>query len=282
MKALAESLIQFDRGAEAVVVIDDCVRRSAGQVVPPKLIPGVMDLRLRHFEKAKDAAGCRATAEMWENLQRTDAASLYTAARYRAVTAAVLRAADTPPPAAEQAGAEADRAMTWLKRAVAAEYKDVADIRKNKDLDVLRNRADFREAGGRTGGWELNDRRNDANSGIGDLLRLRVPVDSAEKLSLSLDSGTYPPVRHAEGKSALGDALLRSATPGRSVRGTEAAWARRTDRPGYPRRRRRVAEQQGHGRRLLVDQGRERSSAAWMVMIALNASGAMRAVGGGT
>jgi eukaryotic-like serine/threonine-protein kinase len=145
MKALAESLVQFDRGAEAVVVIDDCVRRSAGQVVPPKLIPGIMDLRLRHFEKAKDAAGCRATAEMWENLQRTDGANLYTAARYRAVTAAVLRAADTPPPAAEQAGAEADRAMTWLKRAVAAEYKDVADIRKNKDLDVLRNRADFRK-----------------------------------------------------------------------------------------------------------------------------------------
>jgi tetratricopeptide (TPR) repeat protein len=145
LKALAESLVQFDRGAEAVAVIDDCVRRSAGQVVPPKLIPGVMDLRLRHFEKARDAAGCRATAEIWEKLQRTDAGSLYAAARYRAVTAAVLRAADTPPAVAEQAAAEADRAMTWLKRAVAAGYKDVDYLTKDMDLEALRGREDFRQ-----------------------------------------------------------------------------------------------------------------------------------------
>src|SRR5207248_4590569 len=88
MKTLAESLDKLGRGAEAVRVIDECVRRSAGQVVHPKLIPNVMDLRLRHFEQAKDAAGCRATAELWEQLQRTDVASLYQAAGCRAVTAA--------------------------------------------------------------------------------------------------------------------------------------------------------------------------------------------------
>jgi tetratricopeptide (TPR) repeat protein len=144
MRALAESLVQLDRGAEAVPVIDECVRRAAGQVVHPKLIPGVMDLRLRHFEKAKDAAGCRATAELWENLRRTDAAGLYTAARYRAVTAAVLRAAGSSPEAAKQADAEADRAMVWLRQAVAAGSEDVATMKADKDLDVLHDRADFR------------------------------------------------------------------------------------------------------------------------------------------
>jgi hypothetical protein len=128
-----------------VAVIDDCVRRSAGQVVPPKLIPGVMDLRLRHFEKARDAAGCRATAEMWEKVQRTDAGSLYAAARYRAVAAAALRSADTAPAVTEQAAAEADRAMAWLKQAVAAGYKDVDSLTKDKDLDALRGRADYRK-----------------------------------------------------------------------------------------------------------------------------------------
>ena len=58
-----------------------------------------MNLRLRHFRKTGDLAGCRATAEMWEKLNRTDAGSLYAAARYRAVTAAV----QTKNPAADAA-----------------------------------------------------------------------------------------------------------------------------------------------------------------------------------
>ncbi len=47
-------------------------REAVGGAIPPRLIPGVMDLRPRHFEKTMDAAGCRATAEMWEKLNRTD------------------------------------------------------------------------------------------------------------------------------------------------------------------------------------------------------------------
>jgi tetratricopeptide (TPR) repeat protein len=142
MADVAGCLINLDRGAEAVPLIDDCVRRAAGRVVDPYLIPDVMDRRLRYFEKAKDAAGCRATAEMWEALDRTDAASLYNAACFRAVTAAVLRAAS--PDAAKDATAEADRAMAWLTKAVAAGYKDAAHMAKDKDLDALRDRPDFR------------------------------------------------------------------------------------------------------------------------------------------
>jgi hypothetical protein len=46
---------------------------------------------LRAFAKQKDASGCRQTAEMWERLERKDADSLYSTARFRAVTASVLR-----------------------------------------------------------------------------------------------------------------------------------------------------------------------------------------------
>jgi serine/threonine protein kinase len=143
MWGVAESLAQLERGAEAVPVIDECVRRATGKVVEPDLLPGVTGIRLRHFEKARDAAGCRQTAEMWEDLKRTDADSLYNAARLRAVTAAVLRAADTSAAGSEQAEAEADRAMAWLKQAVAAGYKDAAHVKQDKDLDALRDRADF-------------------------------------------------------------------------------------------------------------------------------------------
>jgi hypothetical protein len=144
MWVVAESLAQLGRGAEAVPLIDECFRRAAGkECCPPDLLPGVLTVRLRHFEKARDAAGCRQTAEMWESLKRADADGLYQAAGMRAVTAAVLRAAGKPPAGGQQADAEADRAMAWLKQAAAAGYNNAAHLKHDKDLDALRGRADF-------------------------------------------------------------------------------------------------------------------------------------------
>jgi tetratricopeptide (TPR) repeat protein len=140
---VARGLVNLDRGAEALPIIDDCLRRAAGKVVDPRLIPGVMGVRLRHFEKLKDVAGCRATAEMWEKLNRTNPDSLYQAASNRAVTAAVLRATDKSAEAAKKGAAEADRAMAWLRKAVAAGYCNAEHMAKDKDLDVLRDREDF-------------------------------------------------------------------------------------------------------------------------------------------
>ena len=102
-----------------------------------------MDFRLRHFEKSKDATGCRNTAERWEKLKRTDAESRYTAACMRAVTAAVIRAGEKSETGAKDAAAEADRGMAWLKQAVAAGYRNVAHLKQDKDLDSLRDRVDF-------------------------------------------------------------------------------------------------------------------------------------------
>ena len=103
----------------------------------------MLGLRLRHFAKAQDGAGCRTTAEMWEGLKRSDAGSLYDAACFRAVTAAVLRAAGRSEAADREADAEAERAMAWLKQAVAAGYTDAARLKRDKDLDALRGRPDF-------------------------------------------------------------------------------------------------------------------------------------------
>jgi tetratricopeptide (TPR) repeat protein len=143
MWGVADSLIALDRGAEAVPVIDECVRRATGQIVAARLLPRVLNLRLRHFEKAGDAAGCRQTAEMWEQVMCADADGLYTAARMRAVTAAVLRAADKSAEGSQQTEAEADRAMAWLGQAVAARHTDGARLKQDRDLDALRERADF-------------------------------------------------------------------------------------------------------------------------------------------
>jgi tetratricopeptide (TPR) repeat protein len=145
MGHLAECLVKLDRGAEAVPIIDECLQRAAGKVVDPQFIAAMMGLRLGHFAKCRDAAGCRATAEMWEKQNHTDADGLYTAARFRAITAAVIRATDKSDAAAEAAAAEADRAMAWLQKAVAAGPQNAEQIRTGKDLAALREREDFKK-----------------------------------------------------------------------------------------------------------------------------------------
>src|SRR5262249_41587129 len=91
MSNVAESPVALDRPSEAVTIIDDCLRRAETKVVDPRWVAFVLDLRLRAFAKQKDAAGCRQTAELWEKLNRTEAADLYKSACLRAVTAGLLR-----------------------------------------------------------------------------------------------------------------------------------------------------------------------------------------------
>ena len=83
-------------------------------------------------------------AEMWEKLNRTDADSLYNAACFRAVTAAV-QAKNPGADATRLAKEDADRAMQWLLKAVQAGYKDAAHMKKDTDLDPLRERDDFKK-----------------------------------------------------------------------------------------------------------------------------------------
>jgi hypothetical protein len=64
------------------------VKAGRGQAGAAKF-SDLADHRLRHFARAKDAAGCRASAELWEAMNLGDAASLYRATRLRAVTASV-------------------------------------------------------------------------------------------------------------------------------------------------------------------------------------------------
>jgi serine/threonine protein kinase len=120
---------------------EEMMLRQASEVVQMQAV------LMRRFEKTKDSAGCREWAELWEKRNRTDAVNLYNAACYRAVTAAVVEQdpkvprADAPRLARE----EADRAMAWLKQAVAAGYRKVAHMAKDHDLDALRQRQDFKK-----------------------------------------------------------------------------------------------------------------------------------------
>ena len=71
---------------------------------------------------------------MWEKQKRADLDSLYTAARMWSVTSGVQAKAPAAD-AARLAKDDADKAMAWLTKAVAAGFKDRAHMEKDKDLD---------------------------------------------------------------------------------------------------------------------------------------------------
>ena len=82
--------------------------------------------RLRRSRKDKDAAGCLAAAAEYEALKLTDAGGLYDAACNRAICAAVIPL-DPKTPAADAARLaqeQADLAMAWLHKAVAAGFSE--------------------------------------------------------------------------------------------------------------------------------------------------------------
>jgi serine/threonine protein kinase/tetratricopeptide (TPR) repeat protein len=140
---VAASLIRLGRGDEAVPMIDDCLLRASKAEIWPGLVTQLMDLRIRHFVKAKDVAGCRATVAMWDAIGRTDADGLYDAACFHALLAGLIHIQDSSAEAEKRSKIEADLAMDRLDQAVAAGYRNAAHMAKDTDLDVLRNRPDF-------------------------------------------------------------------------------------------------------------------------------------------
>ena len=78
-----------------------------------------------------------------ERLPRPKPDNIYELARYHALLSGVLDRPGSGSSSAEGAAA-ADRAMRRLREAVAAGFHNLAQMRTEPDLDVLRGRDDFR------------------------------------------------------------------------------------------------------------------------------------------
>jgi tetratricopeptide (TPR) repeat protein len=143
MRQYASTLVDVGRGAEAIPIIDECIKSATGPDVYPTVIPNALEVRMRYFAKNKDAAGYLETSRMWDALGLTGAKCLYDAACAHAKAAQTFRDQGKSAEDEYQSNHAADQAMVWLRKAVAAGFKDAGHIAKDPDLDVLRDRPDF-------------------------------------------------------------------------------------------------------------------------------------------
>jgi hypothetical protein len=149
MNNLAEVYRRVGRRAEAVKLGEEILALQKARLGPdhPDTIQTQMAVAISLLELGRGGAAvaaARQAIELFEKRNGTDASSLYNAACYRAVTAAAIRASDQSAQGAKEADAEADRAMAWLKQAVAAGWRNAAHLAADHDLDALRARDDFK------------------------------------------------------------------------------------------------------------------------------------------
>jgi serine/threonine protein kinase/tetratricopeptide (TPR) repeat protein len=144
MNNLASSYVALNRHAEALPLIEELLANADRPEIGPRLIRDALGVRVQCYQQFGDLAGCRATVEMLEKRNPTGAIPMYNAACGRAVTAA-LQAKAKEPDAGRLAKEDADKAMAWLTKAVAAGWADAAQTKKDTDLDFLRDREDFKK-----------------------------------------------------------------------------------------------------------------------------------------
>jgi tetratricopeptide (TPR) repeat protein len=143
---VARCLIRLDCGPEAVRVIDDGIERTRRTDGRQAQAVDLLTLRMEYFRKMKDVEGCRATAVLWDGLGRVDADGCYNSACAHAQVSAAIRDRDSSSAeATTQANREANLAMEWLRKSIAAGYRNAAHMAQDSDLDILRPRPDFRK-----------------------------------------------------------------------------------------------------------------------------------------
>lgn len=140
MKGIAASLVGLNRDVEAIPLVDECLNRVKENVTETQVIPGLLELRLKYFEKLKDVKGCQETARIGEEFKREDADYFYALARCRAVTAGLIGTTDK-----NQAEIEALKAIHCLRQAASTSKMSVDKLSSDKDFDALHKRDDFKK-----------------------------------------------------------------------------------------------------------------------------------------
>jgi tetratricopeptide (TPR) repeat protein len=144
MYHVGNTLLSLGQGDEAIEQFDEIIRRAEGKPVNPRLVPSILERRIRHYAARNDPAACRANAQQWESLTDKSAEFLAHAAQLWSMTSQV-QAQATGVDAALRARQDADQAMHWLTQAVAAGYRNRKELETNPDFEALHGRDDFQE-----------------------------------------------------------------------------------------------------------------------------------------
>jgi hypothetical protein len=122
------------KAEQAVRDLDFALKQPAAEV------PQLLDMRLHYLLKEQKLPDAVESAAKMKELAGDKAEPLYNAA-----CAYALCAATAKKPVAPGSDKLAEEAMSLLKQAVAKGYKNAAHMKQDKDLDALRQRADFKK-----------------------------------------------------------------------------------------------------------------------------------------
>ncbi|MFT3883106.1 MAG: tetratricopeptide repeat protein [Gemmatales bacterium] len=144
MRGAIAALMKLQRDREALLKIDEVLAlankaAAAGKQLDASLLPKVLSYRFTILHRQGDVAGCQVTIQQHEKLPLSEPEQFFQAACHRSQLAGLIK---TQP---AEAKGEADQAMAWLQKAVAAGYQDRAALEKDDSLTPLRDREDFRK-----------------------------------------------------------------------------------------------------------------------------------------
>ena len=144
MSSLAVDCAAQGRATDALRLINDLLVKADRPGCTPLTDSVTVVSCIRHLLKLGDVASARVAAEALEKKTLSDSNWLYNAACGRAIIAAA-QMHQGGPAAARLSKEEANRAMAWLTKAIAAGFAEAVLMRDDADLDPLRDRADFRK-----------------------------------------------------------------------------------------------------------------------------------------
>jgi len=143
--AHADCLEALGRTEGALPALLAALKLAPDREDDPAATRQVLALRTRACQLRGDVAGCRDALRALERLKPADPESQFELSRCTARISATVRAADPSRTGAEQADADAARAMDWLKKAIVAGWKDRTKVETDPAFKALRGREDYKK-----------------------------------------------------------------------------------------------------------------------------------------
>jgi serine/threonine protein kinase len=149
MESLAFSYLAAGHTQQALPLYEETLAIMKSKLGPdhPITLSTMMGLSESYASAGRHADALRLCEESfpkWEAMEREGNVAPYDRACWRSQISGLIRATDSSPEGVERAATLADESMGWLANSVAGGFQDPW-IEKDKALDPLRDREDFKE-----------------------------------------------------------------------------------------------------------------------------------------